>query len=262
MNAENTTDTPRVYDRAFLLSPEKRNQVMALWEEEQYGLDSYADAEYVQLYGMPPAEWYQRGIRLLARTTVECVRDALSNLIGQDVAQVVYPSPPATKFVVMDPFAGSCNSLYWLLRHVQGECGIAFELDPLIFGMTKRNLAALDTAIELLHGDFRALLPNYRFAANYRLIVFVAPPWGDALNAQTGLDLRRTQPPIRDVLDFIESIFGDTPLLYVIQVHERVEPGSLVELESRFERSAMRIYNINTDGMRHGVLLGRCRWQP
>jgi hypothetical protein len=82
MNSENTADSARTCDRAFLLSPEKRNQVMALWEVQQYGIDSFADADYVRLYGMPPAEWYRRGIRLLARTTVECVRDALGDLIG------------------------------------------------------------------------------------------------------------------------------------------------------------------------------------
>ena len=33
-------DRARVYERSFLLSPEKRNQVMELWEVEKYGLDS------------------------------------------------------------------------------------------------------------------------------------------------------------------------------------------------------------------------------
>jgi hypothetical protein len=45
----------RIYERAFLLSPEKRNQVMELWEVQQYGIDSFADSDYVRIYGMPPA---------------------------------------------------------------------------------------------------------------------------------------------------------------------------------------------------------------
>ena len=75
------------YDRAFLLSDGKRNQVMELWEVQQFGIDSFADPEYVCIYGMPPTEWYRRGIRLLARTTLEAVRDRLGDLIGQDVAR-------------------------------------------------------------------------------------------------------------------------------------------------------------------------------
>src|SRR5262249_47380381 len=68
---ENEERDKTVYDRALLLSPEMRNHMMELWEIQRYGLDSYGDADYVRLYGMSPVEWYQRGVRLLARTTVE-----------------------------------------------------------------------------------------------------------------------------------------------------------------------------------------------
>jgi hypothetical protein len=53
------TGTPH-YDRDFLLSPGKRNQVMALWEVEKFGTDSFGDPDYVSIYGMRPAEWYAR----------------------------------------------------------------------------------------------------------------------------------------------------------------------------------------------------------
>src|SRR4051812_920980 len=43
----------RVYDRSFLLSPDKRNQLMELWEVEQYGRECFSDPNYVSLYGMP-----------------------------------------------------------------------------------------------------------------------------------------------------------------------------------------------------------------
>src|SRR6266436_6132915 len=99
-------DRARVYERVFLLSPEKRNQVMELWEVQKYGIDSFSDSDYVCIYGMPPAEWYGRGIRLLARTTVECVRDSLGQLIGKDVESVLHNSASAMKFKVIDPFAG------------------------------------------------------------------------------------------------------------------------------------------------------------
>jgi len=48
---------PRVYDRALLLHGSKRNEVLNLTEIEQYGLDSYADADYISIYGMRPREW-------------------------------------------------------------------------------------------------------------------------------------------------------------------------------------------------------------
>ena len=58
------------YDRDFLLSRGKRNQVMELWEVQKFGTDSFGDPDYVSIYGMKPAEWYARGVRLLARTTI------------------------------------------------------------------------------------------------------------------------------------------------------------------------------------------------
>ena len=54
----------RVYDCRFLLSPEKRNQVMELWEVEKYGADSFSDSGYVRIYGMSPVEWYGRQIQV------------------------------------------------------------------------------------------------------------------------------------------------------------------------------------------------------
>src|SRR5262249_60583246 len=78
--------TDPLYDRALLLHGAKRNDVLTLAEVEQYGRDSFADPDYVSIYGMLPKEWYGRGVRLLGRTAVECTRDALGDRIGGDVA--------------------------------------------------------------------------------------------------------------------------------------------------------------------------------
>jgi hypothetical protein len=251
-----------VYDRALLLSPEKRNHVMELWEVQRYGLDSYGDADYVRLYGMSPVEWYQRGVRLLARTTVECVRDALADLMGADVARVLRHAPAGEGVTVIDPFAGSCNSLYWILRHLPGAQGIAFEMDPTIFVMTKANLAELDRPITFAQGDYRALLPTYPVPAEHLLVIFVAPPWGAALRPLTGLDLERTQPSIREVIADMDALYHNQPVLYVIQIFERLEPTSLAKVRQQLDWSERHIYDINAPGMRHGILLGSRQWIP
>src|SRR3954454_21607630 len=81
MTEPSSADAPgQVYDRSFLLSPDKRNQLMELWEVERYGQDCFSDPNYVSIYGVSPPEWYARGIRLLARTTLECVRDPFGDL--------------------------------------------------------------------------------------------------------------------------------------------------------------------------------------
>jgi|SRR6516162_5720326 len=124
------------HDRRFLLMGAKRNAELELQEIERYGIDSYGDADWVSVYGLRPAEWYARGVRMLGRTAVECTRDRLGDVIGRHVATVVrQPSP-----LVVDLFAGSGNTLYWLLRHLPRARGVGFEIDPVVFALTRDNL--------------------------------------------------------------------------------------------------------------------------
>src|SRR6476646_11828808 len=102
-NGDPATSVPR-YDRNFLLSSAKRNQVVELWEVEKFGRDSFGDPDAVALYGMRPAEWYDRGVRILARTTLEAVRDPLGNRIGEDVARIAASTTAGSTLGVVDPF--------------------------------------------------------------------------------------------------------------------------------------------------------------
>ena len=99
-------------------------------------------------------------------------------------------------------------------------------------------------------------------AADQLLIAFIAPPWGDALSKNHGLDLRRTTPPIAEVVDFLLHAFAHNRLLCAVQVYETVAPGSLVEVKSRFDWSRLRVYDLNPLGENHGILLGTKGWTP
>jgi hypothetical protein len=77
---------PPRYDRALLLGS-KRNEVLALDEVQRYGEDSFGDPDYVSVYGLGPAQWYARGVRLMGRTAVECTRDRLASAMAADMAQ-------------------------------------------------------------------------------------------------------------------------------------------------------------------------------
>jgi len=81
----------------------------------------------------------------------------LGERIGRDVASVASRMSP-NRVVVIDPFAGSCNTLFWILRHLSNAEGIAFESDPQVFELTHRNLAILNQRVELIHGDYVRLL--------------------------------------------------------------------------------------------------------
>ena len=251
-----------MHDRALLLLGSKRDAVLSLREVQQYGLDSFSDADYVRIYGMAPAEWYARGIRLLGRTAVECTRDALADRIGGDIAAVAAKLGGTSRLTVIDPFAGSCNTLYWILRHLPGAEGIGCELDPQVHHLTRNNIAGLDRKIELMQCDYEALLDSGGFRSDHGLIVFVAPPWGTALDEAKGLDLRRTEPPVLDVIGRIARTYPACKLLFAVQVHERVTPDSLTDLRKRVDWSDLRVYDINAAGHNHGLLLATKGWKP
>ena len=242
-----------MYDRAHLLSAAKRDDIVDLEEVVRYGRDSSGDPDYVSLYGMTPPEWYARGVRLLGRTVVECTRDVLAQRIAADVAAGLRGAPDV---VVVDPFAGSANTLYWLARRLGPRRAIGFERDPGVFAATRANLRAVGFGAELTMVDHDAGLRALRVADGERLAVFVAPPWGDALDPVTGLDLRRTQPPVVEILDLLGRTFP-SEVLVAVQIHETARPDSLAEIRSRCAWSAVEIYDINAPGQRHGVLLGR-----
>jgi hypothetical protein len=253
-------DASQKYDRDFLLSPEKRNQVVELWEVERYGCDCFNDSDHVHLYGMPPKAWYERGVRILARTCLEAVKDPLGNKIGSDIAEVVAPVVSNRAIGVVDPFAGSCNGLYAILRHLPDAKGIGFEVDPAVFDLTTRNIAQLNAPIELVRGSYKDLVGSRTHPADHLVVVFVAPPWGDALHPDTGLHLDRTKPPILEIVQDFEQVYGAQPVLYVIEVHEVNEPKALKAVETAFDRSDLRIYDVNVPGLQHGILLGTRRW--
>jgi hypothetical protein len=248
-----------VYDRTLLLHGPRRNEVLALAEIEQYGIDSFNDANYVSIYGMAPQDWYRRGVRLLGRTAVECTRDALGDLIGRDIAGTASRLRTAKKFLVIDPFAGSCNTLFWILKHLPNSQAIAFESDPQVFKLTERNVATLGQNIELVRGDYVQMFESRRFPMDWAIVVFVAPPWGTALDGIRGLDLRRTTPPITEVIKQFSRHFRDHSILFATQVYEIVNTDSLAEIQKLLDWTELRIYDINVIGRNHGILLGANR---
>jgi len=255
-------DQRPTYDRGLLLGGAKRNAVLELWEVERYGADSYGEPDYVSIYGMRPAEWYAKGVRLLGRTAVECTRDAVADAIGKDAAGVAALAPQEARALVVDPFAGSGNTLYWLLRHLPGARGVGFESDARVFQLTRQNIAALALPIDIVNTDYLSGLAGISPASDDLLIPFIAPPWGDAFARTSGLDLRRTMPPIAEVVDVLLHRFSESRVVCAIQVHEIVDPGSMAEVRSRFEWSSLRVYGLNAPGQNSGVLLGTKGWAP
>jgi hypothetical protein len=249
------------YDRQLLLHGAKRNEVLQLAEVEAYGLDSYGNGDYVCIYGLRPADWYAKGIRLMGRTAVECTRDEFADLIARDVAVLARRWSSSHRPLLIDPFAGSGNTLYWLARHLEVERGVGYELDPQVFALTKSNLATLSLPIDVQNADYAYALDSLAPAPGQLLVAFIAPPWGDALDPVTGLDLRRTYPPIAEIANRILQQFT-CPILFAVQVHETVNDASVRDVVSAFDWHETRVYDLLAPGSNHGLLLATSRWKP
>lgn len=130
----------------------------------------------------------------------------------------------------------------------------------MIFEMSSKNIALLGAPIPLLNGDYRTLLGQHRVPNGHRVVTFIAPPWADALRADTGLDLGYTKPPISEIVNEFERVYPSAAILYVVEVHERLVPEPLAALRNAFDWSELRIYDLAGPTGRHGVLLGTKRW--
>src|SRR5262249_8154229 len=153
--------------------------------------------------------------------------------------------PSTTQKLVIDPFVGSGNTLYWLLRHLPGARGLGFESDAEVYRLTRQNVAALALTIDILNSDYLSGLAGVSVAPDDLLITPIASAWGDALDKSSGLDLRRTVPPVTEIVDFLLDRFPENGLLCAIQVYEIILPNSIAELRARFDWSKMQIYNLN-----------------
>src|SRR5262249_22252821 len=116
-----------------------------------------------------------QGVRLLGRTTVECTRDVLADAIGHDVAGLVPVIDLRRGLRVIDLFAGSGNTLFWLTRHLPDARVVGFELDDAVFALTRQNIAALNLPIALDHIDFDAGLSRMAVPDGDLIVVVIAP---------------------------------------------------------------------------------------
>src|SRR5215472_15971954 len=250
------------YDRHLLLLGPKRYELLELWEVERYGADSFGDPDYVTLFGMRPAAWHARGVRLLGRTAVECTRDALADAIGRDIAADAATAPSSGRPMIVDPFAGSGNTLHWITRHMPSAQAIGFELDQAVFGVSRQNLERLALPIELVHIDHLSGLTRLVTSADRLLVVFLAPPWGEALSESSGLDLRHTEPPVEEVVDVLVDRAAANQLLCAVQLFQNTDQASIDALSARFQWWAVHLYDVNPPGQNHGILLGTSGWVP
>jgi len=201
--------------RAELLGP-KRYRTLTLDEVTDAGLAFFNDPEGLAYYGMPPSQWYARGIRILGRTSAEATPDITAVPIAQAVAKTV--DRPVG---VIDLFAGSGNLMLHVARALDAPAR-GMEADEKVHAHTEANLAILGLEnIEVRHADWQSYFDD---PLDVQTSVYVlSPPWGEAFSFAEGLDLARTSPPVPHIIDIIAARDTASACYAVIQ-HTPVEP--------------------------------------
>jgi hypothetical protein len=162
--------------------------------------------------------WYALGVRISGRTAVEVTRDAQAQFLARAATQTLQEHGHRVR-VVVDPFVGSGNLLYHLLRATGAERGIGVDADPGVLALTRRNFARLrrlgrtgGASIELRDGDWAQ---SVAFSYDDPTVVIVAPPWGPAYG-EDGLDLRKSTPPVPGLLAEISAGAGGRGSIFAL----------------------------------------------
>jgi hypothetical protein len=204
--------------RGQLLGP-RRHAVLSLEEIIEAGRVLTGDPDGLAFYGLGPAEWYGRGIRLLGRTCVEATPDVTAGPIAQTVRELL-DERAREPVVVVDLFAGSGNLMLHVARTLSAPaCGL--DADEAVWAQTAANLRNIGEPASVRLGDWRSYFAE---PVDVETTVYLlSPPWGDAFTFATGLDLTRTQPPIPLIVETIAARDRSRRCYAVVQ-HTPVEP--------------------------------------
>jgi hypothetical protein len=212
------TRDPRRADRlrAELLGP-KLHAELGLDEVLEAGRILTGDPNGLSFYGLTPAAWYARGIRLLGRTCIEATPDATAGPIAETVRDVLGRREGVG---VVDPFAGSGNLLLHVARALSAAA-FGLEADRAVWQRTRANLRILRATAAVRLGDWLSCFDDPpRLDAT---VYVVSPPWAGAFSFATGLDITRTEPPIPLVVDTIAARDRSERCHAVVQ-HTPLEP--------------------------------------
>jgi len=178
---------------------------------------------------MGPLAWYVLGFRILGRTAVEVTRDQHAQFLARSVAGTL-DSHGYRIADLIDPFVGSGNLLYHFLLATKASRGVGLDINADVLALTERNFSRLHLLGRLRHTSvtFRrqdwSQSPSY--IENRATLVIVHPPWGDAFN-KAGLDLRKTTPPVSEILQTLRRRAGTAPIFAMIQIHPMMVTASL-----------------------------------
>lgn len=239
-----------LYREALLAT--RADEEIALADIRAYGRGFVGDPDYLRLYGMTPDEYTARGVTLLGRTMIECCIDQYSAVIAAAAARWCSRRDGAPPVGVLDPFVGSGNLLFHVARACGAELALGFEAHAGVCRRTRQNFELIGFPAAVYHDNHTRALSELRARPDWRWIVILCPPWGEAFQHEIGLDLRRTRPPIRELMDELYPPAPGPSPVFVIQTSRLVVEESLAELDGAYRLLERQMRHLIYGGRRDG----------
>jgi hypothetical protein len=223
--------------RERLLQPPLSGQRLTLRGVRKAGWDLAGNPNELSIYGMKPLAWYAIGIRILGRTAVELTRDAHAEFIGRSLATTISAAAVQIRDVI-DPFAGSGNTLFHIAKAVGAKVAIGLDANREIAGLTRRNFSRLKLTMRLWGIDTAIAAENWTAAVDLMqdkpTLIFISPPWGEAFST-AGLDLTKTRPPVLEILEKLSRGVRRAPVFVAIHTYPKMIETSVDEIKRRYE---------------------------
>lgn len=234
-SAESPPDQYLSARRKLLSDP--RQGPLSFREVRQAGWQLANNPNDLSIYGMKPLAWYALGLRIVPRTAVELTRDPHAAFLALAITSTL-TSLGIKISDVIDPFAGSGNTLYHVTNALQAQRAIGIEHHHVIADLTRRNFNRLKLLGRLRNTDAQITCGNWTDAPNAMrdkpTLIFLSPPWGEAFNSD-GLDLSKTSPPINTILRTLLVAARTSPVFVAVQSYPKTVTSSVDELTNHYK---------------------------
>ena len=130
---------------------------------------------------MSPLVWYAPGIRIRGRTAVEVTRDQHAEFLGQSVADALAAAGFSVFDVMIDPFVGSGNLLFHVLRATKLARGVGIDNNAEVMDLTTHNFARMRNLFRLRLRDLQLHHGNWTQTEHYlenRPTLVIVDCWG------------------------------------------------------------------------------------
>jgi adenylylsulfate kinase len=220
------------------------------WELLSRGdeLASYEDAkrfaavahcDVFSIYGLSIDELWERKIRISCRTLVESTKDEWCHRIIEEQSHVLkqYRAEATGEILVFDPFCGSANLLLHAGRFFGRSRCLGWEKSAVVYENSVHaqgtlGIARTECRIELRSFEELSVPGFASLRPNMSNVVIIDPPFGDALDDTTGLDLTKTKPPVASIIERWLEFTKEARTLFLVKSHLVLNPASLEPLRA------------------------------